>query len=75
MLDQLEALDEQFWRGHSRVFEDVTSILCGLGIGLRLGAPPNTTKHRLGFVPLALCCMLHLYALATAQKRRSLFGR
>jgi hypothetical protein len=75
MLDRLESLDDQIWNGHSRVFEDVTHVVGGLGIGLLVGAPPSTAKRPLGFALLVVSTILHLYALATAQQRRSRFGR
>lgn len=68
MLEHLNSLQDRYWSGHSRVFEDATHVIGGVGIGLLAASKDSGTNRRIGFVFLVVSAALHLYAMMTARE-------
>ena len=67
MLEQIEKADRQMWEGHSRVLEDVTHMLGGVGLGLLAYSALRKNARPVGYALMGLSVLLHLYALTTAH--------
>lgn len=70
VIDYLEAMNDQVWAGHSRMLEDATHALGGIGIGLVACSAFDGSTRNAGYALMALSGALHLYALLTARPRR-----
>lgn len=67
MLDRPNSLQDLYWSGHSRLFEDTTHVIGGIGIGLVVGSKDRASNRRYGWIFLVVSAALHLYALVTAK--------
>lgn len=74
MLERIAERNERVWAGHSRLLEDSTHAIGGIGIGLLACSPLRQSTRGVGVALLALSAALHVYALATARRRMSFFG-
>jgi len=62
MLREIEQRNQEIWEGHSRMLEDVTHVMGGIGIGILL-YPALRCQHKpLAYTLLLLSTALHCYA-------------
>lgn len=69
MLDELEKWDRQIWEKHSRVLEDVTHSIGGVGVGLMVYSSVARWARPLGYGLVAISLLFHLYALLAPQSK------
>ncbi len=67
MLERINALQDQYWGSHSRLFSNVTHVIGGIGIGLLAASKNRAANRRYGRMFLVVSAALHLYAFVTAQ--------
>ena len=74
MLERIAERNERVWAGHSRLFEDSTHVIAGVGFGLLVCPSLGRSNRGVGIALVALSTALHVYAMATARRRMSFFG-
>ena len=67
LMSPLEEMDRQVWERHSRVLEDVTHVLGGVGLGLLAYSAIARWARPIGAVFVGLSFLLHLYAFVTSR--------
>ncbi|TAK31736.1 MAG: hypothetical protein EPO21_16805 [Chloroflexota bacterium] len=69
MLERLESADSRVWEGHTRVLEDATHMLGGIGAGLLLYSVLPQKARNIGVGLLGVSFLMHLYAFTTSRSR------
>jgi hypothetical protein len=67
MLERINSLQDRYWGSHSRLFENVTHVIGGVGIGLLAASKNRAANRRYGRMFLVVSAAMHLYAFVTAQ--------
>jgi hypothetical protein len=62
MFERLERRNREVWEGHSRILEDVTHVIGGIGVGLLLYPILRRQAKPLAWSLLLLSTALHAYA-------------
>lgn len=66
MLDRLEEMNRLIWEGHTRVLEDTTHVIGGIGLGLLAYPLAGERARPLAALMIGLSAALHLYAFVTS---------
>ncbi len=69
MMERIEARNRAIWEGHTRVFENATHAIGGIGLGFLLCSAVGERARTYGFALVAVSALLHVYAFATAPVR------
>ena len=75
MPNLLEQRNREIWEGHSRILEDVTHTLGGIGLGLVLYPATRRSYKAIGYTLLLASTALHFYADMTGPKSARLVDR
>jgi hypothetical protein len=62
MLKEIEQRNQEIWAGHSRMLEDMTHVIGGIGIGILLYPALRCQQKPLGYTLLLISTALHCYA-------------
>jgi hypothetical protein len=62
MLKRIEQMNRDIWSGHSRLLQDVTHVVGGIGLGMLLSPRSLDQGRPLGMSLVVLSTVLHLYA-------------
>jgi hypothetical protein len=66
MMERIEERNRTVWEGHTRLFEDATHVVGGIGLGFLLCSPVGDRARAFGFGLLATSFLLHVYAYMTS---------
>ena len=70
MRKRIERLNDDVWKGHSRVLQDVTHVIGGIGLGMLVSAASAGRGRPLGLSLVVLSTVLHVYAATVKPARR-----
>jgi hypothetical protein len=66
MMERIETRNRAVWEGHTRLFEDATHVIGGVGLGFLLCSSAGDRARWFGFGLLAMSVLLHVYAYVTS---------
>jgi hypothetical protein len=70
MRKRIEQINDGVWKGHSRILQDVTHLIGGIGLGMLVSATSTGRGRPLGISLVLLSTALHVYAATVKPRRR-----
>jgi hypothetical protein len=62
MRKQIEQMNRDVWKGHSRILQEVTHVVGGIGVGMLMSSKSTGQSKPLAYSLVLLATALHVYA-------------